>query len=136
MNRLIKFSFTAIAVVAAIPSLSHDETKAVQEYPKPKVIFVMVTTTTEAPHVWVTNGTNSIDVLLIQQRLNQLGYSVTIDGVYGPKTEDAVRAFQIANRLFVDGIVGPVTAKAMALDGLLGHSDDPPYSPPSTWVGS
>jgi peptidoglycan hydrolase-like protein with peptidoglycan-binding domain len=33
----------------------------------------------------------------------------TPDGVFGPKTELAVKNFQKDNRLFVDGIVGPRT---------------------------
>ena len=136
MNRIIKFSITAIAVVSAIPSLNHEKTKVVQEQSKPRVIFVVSTTTTEPPHVWVTSGVVSVDVLLIQQRLNVLGYQLYVDGIYGEKTEEAVRAFQKANKLFVDGIVGPVTVKALELDKILGHTDDPPYSPPSTWLGS
>ncbi|MED4163576.1 peptidoglycan-binding domain-containing protein [Halalkalibacterium halodurans] len=35
------------------------------------------------------------------------------DGIFGGKTESAVRAFQRANRLTVDGIVGPQTWGAL-----------------------
>jgi len=46
----------------------------------------------------------------VQQRLNDLDYEVgVIDGVYGPLTEAAVRAFQERNRLTADGVVGPRT---------------------------
>lgn len=37
------------------------------------------------------------------------------DGVFGPKTEIAVRQFQSANRLTPDGIAGTVTLKALGL---------------------
>ena len=51
------------------------------------------------------------DVQWMQERLQELGYSeVGIpDGVFGPKTDQAVRHFQERNGLVVDGIVGPIT---------------------------
>lgn len=42
------------------------------------------------------------------------GYNdVAVDGVFGPKTRAAVRAFQTSRGLAVDGIVGPETWKAL-----------------------
>lgn len=41
------------------------------------------------------------------------GYSVTVDGVFGPQTEKAVRHWQKVNGLFVDGIPGPVTMRSL-----------------------
>ncbi len=50
------------------------------------------------------------DVLAVQRALENRGYNVGgIDGIYGPNTEKAVRTFQQAARLTVDGIVGPKT---------------------------
>ncbi len=51
------------------------------------------------------------DVLQLQQRLVELGYSVvgTPDGWFGAKTDEAVRQFQQRNGLVVDGIVGRIT---------------------------
>lgn len=55
----------------------------------------------------------------LQADLAKLGYSVGpagIDGSFGPTTETAVKNFQRANRLEVDGIAGPATqAKIKAL---------------------
>lgn len=46
----------------------------------------------------------------LQEALKSLGYDPgPIDGVFGPRTEAAVKAFQRAAGIAVDGIVGPVT---------------------------
>ena len=39
-----------------------------------------------------------------------------IDGIFGPKTQDAVKSFQQGNNLTADGIVGPLTWKALPAD--------------------
>ena len=53
----------------------------------------------------------------LQTRLRSWGYySGTVDGVYGAKTESAVRAFQKRNGLTADGIVGQKTAAALGLN--------------------
>lgn len=46
----------------------------------------------------------------LQEKLNTLGYNCgKVDKIFGPKTLAAVKAFQCANGLGVDGIVGPKT---------------------------
>lgn len=58
------------------------------------------------------------DVLALQQRLKDLGFDPNgIDGKFGPGTQAAVIAFQKANGLQVDGMVGPNTRAALQLDG-------------------
>ena len=47
------------------------------------------------------------------ERLNYHGYRLTVDGIWGDKTENAVRQFQKTRGLVVDGIVGKDTRKAL-----------------------
>ena len=54
-------------------------------------------------HSGMTGG----DVRSLQRLLHSAGLAV--DGVFGPATESAVRAFQSAHKLGVDGIVGSAT---------------------------
>ncbi|MEW6723962.1 MAG: peptidoglycan-binding protein [Bacillota bacterium] len=54
----------------------------------------------------LVNGSRGSDVWLVQTLLRDLGYyQGKVDGVYGRGTERAVRAFEKANGLRVDGIV-------------------------------
>lgn len=59
-------------------------------------------------------GMKGDDVRTLQRQLQALGhYQGPIDGDFGPGTEAAVRAFQQAQGLDVDGIVGPNTQRAV-----------------------
>ncbi|HET6872716.1 MAG TPA: peptidoglycan-binding protein [Sporolactobacillaceae bacterium] len=58
----------------------------------------------------VSHSTASHSVKSLQTRLRSLGYyHDSIDGINGPHTHSAVRAFQSRNGLAVDGIAGPRT---------------------------
>lgn len=53
----------------------------------------------------------------VQTRLKKWGfYNGAVDGIYGQKTESAVKAFQRRNGLTADGIVGKKTAAAMGIN--------------------
>ena len=54
-------------------------------------------------------GTSGSLVYLLQAALYVNGYPVTLDGIFGPGTQQAVKAFQKQNGLTDDGIAGPNT---------------------------
>ena len=74
-------------------------------------------------------GSTCSEVRTIQEKLKRWGYyNGSVDGVYGSKTEEAVRKFQRANGLTVDGIAGRNTLNAMGIysnsSGSGGSSND------------
>ena len=72
------------------------------------------TSTTISSTPTLADGSTGTAVKTLQTVLNQLGFSVGIvDGVFGPKTLSAVKAFQKSRKLTVDGIVGPQTWSAL-----------------------
>lgn len=64
--------------------------------------------------VVLKRGIKSSGVEWLQSRLTKRGYVLTVDGIYGPKTETAVRAFQDNMGIKVDGIAGDVTIAYLA----------------------
>ncbi len=68
------------------------------------------------PTAIVNAQSSKSDVKLVQQKLKNWGYyKGSVDGIYGPKTKEAVRLFQKRNGLVVDGIVGNKTLAAMGI---------------------
>ena len=62
----------------------------------------------------VKRGSISTYVLIAQDDLNTLGYSTGgLDGVFGSRTEQAVRSYQQKVGLVADGIVGCNTWRAL-----------------------
>jgi peptidoglycan hydrolase-like protein with peptidoglycan-binding domain len=61
--------------------------------------------------IQVQQGSNGDAVRAVQSQIHSRGdgASLVIDGIFGPLTNDAVRAFQSLLGLSVDGIVGPQT---------------------------
>lgn len=61
-------------------------------------------------------GSSGSVVSEIQTKLKNWGYySYTVDGIYGSRTEEAVKLFQKKNGLTVDGMAGPATLKALGI---------------------
>jgi peptidoglycan hydrolase-like protein with peptidoglycan-binding domain len=63
-------------------------------------------------------GSQGKAVADLQQALADRGFDVgEVDGIFGPLTEAGVRAFQEAQGLTADGVVGPATWSALDLPG-------------------
>ncbi len=63
-------------------------------------------------------GSRGNDVKTVQDKLRRWGYySGSVDGIYGPKTKEAVKYFQRKNGLTADGIVGKKTFEALGMMG-------------------
>ena len=58
-------------------------------------------------------GARGEKVAQLQKDLARLGYPLTADGVFGAKTDAAVRKFQRDHGLTADGVVGPKTRAAL-----------------------
>ena len=69
----------------------------------------------------LVRGDEGEAVRLLQEQLRIAGfYSGTATGVFGPITEEAVKSFQKASQLDVDGIVGPATVSKLPAIGVGG----------------
>lgn len=61
-------------------------------------------------------GSSGSVVSEIQTKLKNWGYySGSVDGIYGSRTEEAVKSFQRKNGLTADGMAGPATLKALGI---------------------
>lgn len=61
-------------------------------------------------------GSRGTEVTAIQQKLKERGlYTGAVDGIYGTKTEAAVKKFQKQQGLTRDGIAGPATLKRLGI---------------------
>lgn len=65
-------------------------------------------------HPLLKKGITSSEVVILQQSLFKLGFNPgAADGIFGDRTEQAVKSFQSAKGLTVDGNVGPLTRAAL-----------------------
>jgi GH25 family lysozyme M1 (1,4-beta-N-acetylmuramidase) len=73
--------------------------------------------TLPGPHGWpvLAQGQSGRQVTAVQYLLTAQGASLTVDGVFGPATATAVRAFQSGHGLSADGVVGTGTWQALAV---------------------
>jgi N-acetylmuramoyl-L-alanine amidase len=82
----------------------HKTAKDTEPKPEPDVGQAIV----PYPGKLIKKGSRGIDVQRIQRAVK-----ITADGIYGPKTERAVKRYQTRHGLTADGIVGPKTWNKM-----------------------
>ncbi len=87
------------------------------------IIITAVQLVPDASAASYKRGSTGDTVSAIQQRLSDWGYyEGSVDGVYGSRTEEAVKAFQEKNGLTADGVAGPATLAAIGLPSGSGGS--------------
>ena len=82
------------------------------------------TAATISPWPLVRKGDQQHPVKTLQYLLRARGHNLTVDGIFGPGTDAAVRAFQQQKGLAVDGIVGPATWPALIITVRQGSQGD------------
>lgn len=61
----------------------------------------------------IDNGLNWAETYLLQSLLRCRGYNVLVNGIFADSLTDKVKAYQQANKLVADGVVGPKTWKSL-----------------------
>ena len=82
------------------------------------------TAATISPWPLVRQGDRQHPVKTLQYLLRARGHNLTVDGIFGPATNAAVRAFQQQKGLAVDGIAGPDTWSALVITVQQGSQGD------------
>jgi murein L,D-transpeptidase YcbB/YkuD len=77
-----------------------------------------------APWPLVKRGDEIFPVRSLQDLLRARNHPVGVDGIFGPLTEAAVKAFQQGNGLAADGIVGPLTWPKLVVQVQNGSTGD------------
>jgi lipoprotein-anchoring transpeptidase ErfK/SrfK len=110
-----------LVLVAALPAALSGTASAAPGTPPAATAHAAVVSVTRAaspdyvaPKRTLSYGMRGSDVKGLQQRLAALKYYPgPADGIFGMDTLEAVWAFQEVQHLSVDGIVGPVTGRAL-----------------------
>ena len=96
------------------------------------------------PGVSMRVGSTGAGVRMVQEAINKLAptvpgmWQITVDGIFGNNTRDAVMAFQRIFGLVVDGIVGPITWNRLMQEANItaGTPQIPPFPGTNLSVGS
>lgn len=81
------------------------------------LIFLIIASAGFCVYATSRRGSSGSEVRQIQEKLKRWGYyNGSVDGVYGSKTEAAVKSFQRKNGLTADGIAGKKTLAAMGIN--------------------
>ena len=95
---------------ATSPTYINTIMSIIDKYDLTKYDDVVVENLSKTRRPILSHGGRGEDVVYLQTRLAAMGYSVgSLDGIFGLKTLEAVKALQIDNGLSIDGVVGPKT---------------------------
>jgi peptidoglycan hydrolase-like protein with peptidoglycan-binding domain len=83
-----------------------------------------LSTTAISPWPIARQGDQEHPVRTLQYLLRARGQSIAADGIFGPRTDAAVRDFQGDRGLAVDGVVGPNTWSALIIQVQQGSTGD------------
>ena len=98
-------------VLQLIPQVREEQ----QRTPTPSPVYGNVMAVTPDPSLptpppILKRGSKGSDVIALQNRLTELGYNPgSVDGEFGPGTEEALIQFQQQNGLEPDGVAGAAT---------------------------
>ena len=79
---------------------------------------------TLSPWPVVQNGNQGHPIRSLQFLLRAHGYNLTVDGIFGPATEAAVKAFQSSKGMTADGIMSAQTWSTLIIQVKKGSSGD------------
>jgi peptidoglycan hydrolase-like protein with peptidoglycan-binding domain len=79
---------------------------------------------TLSPWPVVQNGSQGHPIRTLQFLLRARGHNLTVDGMFGPATEAAVKAFQTSKGMTADGIMSAQTWSALIIQVKKGSSGD------------
>ena len=79
---------------------------------------------TLTPWPVVQNGSQGHPIRTLQFLLRARGHNLTVDGMFGPATEAAVKAFQTSKGMTADGIMSAQTWSALIIQVKKGSSGD------------
>lgn len=116
-SQLGAYSVLENAVAACEEGYSVFDSQGNVVYQKVQEIVIPTPVPTPAPIPSITvlkKGSKGNEVKELQNKLNALGYNCgKADGIFGAKTETAVKQYQKDTGLIVDGMAGPKTLEAL-----------------------
>jgi putative peptidoglycan binding protein/N-acetylmuramoyl-L-alanine amidase-like protein len=95
--------------VAPSPTPPPSSGGAAPPFPYPSSDYLGQPSSDPHCHSGFYGGVDTSNVRTWQQRMRDRGWSIGVDGKYGPQSEDVCRSFQQEKGLGVDGLCGPQT---------------------------
>jgi peptidoglycan hydrolase-like protein with peptidoglycan-binding domain len=78
-------------------------------FPYPSADYLGVPSSDKHCHSGYFGGIDNVNVHTWQERMSRRGWSIAMDGCYGPASASVCKTFQAEKGLAVDGFVGPMT---------------------------